>query len=299
MTASPPPSIARLVVDAHAMTGEGPVWCEHEQVLWWVDIDGCLLHRFDPAGGEDRHWSLGEEIGCLALRETGGLVLALKSGFAYFDPMTGALDRLADPEADEPCNRFNDGACDTRGRFWAGTMRMHKHGIQPTGAVYRLDPDGTCTRMMDGFWTINGMAFSPDGRRFYFSDSTAKIRTIWVADYDPETGTMGERRVFFDTRDLAGRPDGGAVDAEGYYWMAGIGGGELVRFTPDGAVDRILPMPVRRPTKLAFGGADLATGFVTSLGGNNWQESGDAPEAGGLFALPLGVRGLKANRFGG
>jgi len=178
-------------------------------------------------------------------------------------------------------------------------MRLHKHGIRPTGAVYRLDPDGSCTRMMDGFWTINGMAFSPDGTKFYFSDSTAKVRTIWVADYDPDTGTMGPRRVFFDTKDLAGRPDGGAVDAEGFYWMAGITGGELVRFTPAGAIDRIVPMPVKRLTKLAFGGPDLSTGYVTSLGGNNWQESGDAPESGGLFELALGIKGQVANRYGG
>ena len=289
----------RLVVDAHAVTGEGPVWCEREQVLWWVDIDVDRLHRFDPATGADRQWGLGEPVACVQLRKSGGLVLALKSGFALFDPATGRLDRLAAPEADEPCNRFNDGAVDTRGRLWAGTMRMSKHGIQPTGAVYRLDPDGSCTRMMGGFWTINGMAFSPDGTKFYFSDSTAKVRTIWVADYDPETGTIGERRVFFDTRDLAGRPDGAAVDAEGCYWMAGIGGGELVRFTPAGAIDRIVPVPVKRLTKLAFGGPDLATAYVTSLGGNNWQESGDAPEAGGLFALALGIKGLKANRYGG
>jgi L-arabinonolactonase len=295
MTAVP----TRLVVDAHAVTGEGPVWCEREQVLWWVDIDGNLLHRFDPATGTDRQWDLGEPVACVQLRESGGPVLALKSGFALFDPATGRLDRLAAPEADEPCNRFNDGAVDTRGRFWAGTMRMSKHGIQPTGVVYRLDPDGSCTRMMEGFWTINGMAFSPDGTKFYFSDSTAKVRTIWVADYDPETGTMGERRVFFDTRDLAGRPDGAAVDAEGCYWMAGIGGGELVRFTPAGSIDRIVPAPVKRLTKLAFGGRDLATAYVTSLGGNNWQESGDAPEAGGLFALALGIKGLTANRYGG
>jgi len=269
MTASP----ARLVVDAHAVTGEGPVWCEREQVLWWVDIDGGQLHCFDPSNGKDQNWDLGESVACVQLREEGGVVLALKSGFAFFDPTTGAIERLATPEAHEPCNRFNDGAVDTRGRFWAGTMRMHKHGIQPTGAVYRLDPDGRCTRMMDGFWTINGMAFSPDGTKFYFSDSTAK--------------------------DLAGRPDGGAVDAEGFYWMAGITGGELVRFTPAGAIDRIVPMPVKRLTKLAFGGPDLSTGYVTSLGGNNWQESGDAPESGGLFELALGIKGQVANRYGG
>jgi sugar lactone lactonase YvrE len=292
-------STARLVVDAHAVTGEGPVWCDRDQVLWWCDIDGNKLHRFDPKAGIDREWDLGEPVACLSLHEAGGLVLALKSGFARFDPATGAVERLATPEADEPANRFNDGATDTRGRFWAGTMRMHKFGIQPTGAVYRLDPDGTCTRMMDGFWTINGMAFSPDGTKFYFSDSTAKVRTIWVADYDPDSGTMGERRVFFDTKDLAGRPDGGAVDANGCYWMAGITGGELVRFTPAGAIDRIVPMPVKRVTKLAFGGPGLTTGYVTSLGGHNWQDAGDAPESGALFEVPLGVKGLTANRYGG
>jgi L-arabinonolactonase len=286
------PEIA-CVLDAGAEVGEGALWDVQEQALFWVDIPKGHLHRFDPATGENRNWDMGEPIGCLALRGQGGAVVALQSGFHLFDFGTAAKTPLIDPEANRAENRFNDGATDRQGRFWAGTMRTGEPA--PDGAFYRLDPDRSCTRWQDGIYTTNGLAFSPDGRTMYCSDSNPQVRTIWASDYDPTTGAPGERRVFFDTRAVAGRPDGGTVDADGCYWMAGVGGSQLVRLTPAGRIDRIVALPVERPTRPAFGGANLDVLFVTSIGARATQ-----PQAGGLFALTgLGVQGVPEVRFRG
>jgi L-arabinonolactonase len=281
------------VFEAGAEVGEGALWDVLEQALFWVDIPKGRLHRFDPASGVNRTWEMGEPIGCLALRERGGAVVTLQSGFHLFDFATAAKTRLIDPEADRPHNRFNDGATDRQGRFWAGTMRTGEPAAE--GAFYRLDPDHSCNRWQDGIHTTNGLAFSPDGRTMYCSDSNPQVRTIWACDYDPATGAPGERRVFFDTRAVAGRPDGGTVDADGCYWMAGVGGSQLVRLTPAGRIDRIVALPVERPTRPAFGGSDLDVLFVTSIGAGTTQ-----PQAGGIFALTgLGVQGVPEVRFGG
>jgi sugar lactone lactonase YvrE len=287
------------VLDAKAALGEGAVWCEREQVLWWVDIEGRALRRFDPATGEDRAWALPKRIGCFSLRERGGAVVALEDGFHFLDLDSGALAAIVDPEADKPGNRFNDGTTDARGRFIAGTMPMGPRA--PVAAFYRLWPDLRCEKLLDGFTVTNGTAFSPDGRTFYFADSEASVRTIWACDYDPDSGAIANRRVFVDTHGLAGRPDGGTVDALGCYWMAGVGGWQLVRFTPDGRVDRIVDMPVEKPTKVVFGGKNLDVLYVTSIGkGLTPGSEARQPQAGGIFAVRVpGVTGLPQPRFSG
>ena len=288
------------VVDSRSQVGEGAVWDVAEQALFWVDIPAGRLYRFDPATGENRAFDMGEPIGCLALRERGGAVVALKSGFWFYDFETGGKTPIQDPEADKPQNRFNDGATDPRGRLWAGTMR---EGQPPAadGAFYRLDPDLEVSRWWGGIWTTNGLAFSPDGRTMYLSDSNPDVRTIWASDYDLDSGTPGERRLFFDTRAVAGRPDGGTVDADGCYWMAGVSGWQLVRLTPDGRIDRIVDMPIERPSKPMFGGAGLDVLYVTSLGvGLTPGSEPRQPQAGGLFAVTgLGVNGVPQTRFAG
>lgn len=286
------------VLDVKAQLGEAPLWCEREQVLWWADIDGQALHRFDPASGDDSAIALPERLGCFALRETGGFLVALESGFHFLDRQ-GALTPIVDPEADKPDNRFNDGTTDPAGRMIAGTMPMGPR--EPVGALYRLWPDRRCEQLFDRLTVTNGCAFSPKGDIFYFSDSEASVRTIWACDYDAASGTIGNRRVFVDTHGLAGRPDGGAVDAEGCYWMAGVGGWQLVRFTPAGAVDLIIDVPIEKPTKVAFGGAQLDTLFITSIGtGLSAGTEARQPQAGGIFATRVpGVVGLAQPRFAG
>lgn len=286
------------VAPVGAGVGEGAVWDDRAQCLWWVDIPGGVIYRYDPGTGENRAIPYGEPVGCLAVREQGGLVLATKTGFWFFDPETGAREPIHDPESHLPHNRFNDGATDAQGRFWAGTM---KDGGDPEalGAFYRLDPDGTVTAWRDGIYTTNGLAFSPDGRRMYFSDSHPGVRTIWACDYDGDTGTPGAAGVFFDTRVVPGRPDGGTVDAEGCYWQAGVSGWQLYRLSPEGEVLATIDMPVEKPTKPMFGGADLATLYVTSIGAGLADDPAQ-PQAGGLFAITgLGITGLPQPRFQG
>ncbi|MEM9524180.1 MAG: SMP-30/gluconolactonase/LRE family protein [Pseudomonadota bacterium] len=278
--------------------GEGAVWDDRAQCLWWVDIPAGFVYRFDPETGENRRHAIGEPVGCLAVRASGGLVLATRTGFWFFDPETGRRTPIADPEAHLPGNRFNDGATDAQGRFWAGTMATDR-SAEPAGSLYRLDPDLTVTRWKGGFATPNGLAFSPDGTRMYFSDSAPERRTIWVSDYDGDAGLPGEPAVFLDMSGMPGRPDGGTTDADGCYWQAGIDGWRLYRISPGGEVLSILDMPVEKPTKPMFGGPSLDTLFVTSIGGGLTDPSAQ-PDAGGLFAITgLHVRGRAQTPFGG
>ncbi len=287
------------IVDSRSGVGESPFWDHRAGLLWWVDIPAGLVHCHDPAG-DDRSWKWGEAVGCLAVREAGGLLLATRSGFHCFDPDSGAREAIADPEAELPDSRFNDGATDPCGRLWAGTMSERGDGV-PRGRFYRLDPDFRVSAHLDRYHMTNGLAFAPDGARMYFSDSAPEIRMLWCCNYDPDSGEAGDPQPFFDTRSVAGRPDGGAVDADGCYWMAGVGGWQLLRLTPDGEIDRVIEMPVERPTKPAFGGRDLDVLYVTSSAhGITHGTESRQPQAGGLFAVTgLGATGVAQKRFAG
>ncbi|MGF1475619.1 MAG: SMP-30/gluconolactonase/LRE family protein [Geminicoccaceae bacterium] len=278
------------VLDVRARTGECATWDPASGRLLWVDIPACEFHRFDPANGADETFSMPSMVGCFALAPENGVIVALEEGFHHFDPGTGALAFLTQPEPDRPTNRFNDGTTDPKGRFWAGTMP--KQGASqdrgPEGALYCLDTDGSAGRHSTGYFTQNGLAFSPSGDLLYVSDSSPWVRSIWVYDYDLETGSTGDRRLFFDTNAVAGRPDGGTIDADGCYWMAGVGGAQLVRLTPRGDIDRIIDLPVKKPTKIAFGGNDLDVIFVTSIASGDE----DDPSGGAIFAVRAGVTGV-------
>jgi len=172
----------------------------------------------------------------------------------------------------------------------------------PHGTLYCLDGDRSVRTINDGYFVINGLAFSPDGTTAYVSDSAAWVQTIWAYDYDLDEGVWSNKRTFFDCSAVAGRPDGGAVDADGCYWMAGVSGWELVRITPDGKVDMEIRMPIEKPTRIAFGGANLDTLYVTSIGAGGVTAGTEArqPQAGGLFALQVpGVQGLEFPMFAG
>lgn len=291
------PSIEALPLSP-AKLGESAIWDVAEQALYFVDILGREVRRYDPAEASERRWRLPEPVGCIALRERGGAVLGLESGIHAFDFDTGATSLIVDPEADRPGNRLNDAAVDPRGRWWAGTVGMPKP-VEGAAAFYRLDPDLSCRRMLEGFTTTNGLAFAPDGRTIYFSDSFAAVRTIWAADYDLDTGEPSNRRVFFDTRAVAGRPDGAAIDADGCYWMAGVGGWQLMRLTPAGGVDRIVELPVERPSRPCFGGPRLETLYVTSIAVDTTPGT-EQPLAGAVLAIDgLGVTGVPQPRFAG
>lgn len=288
------------VVPSRSIIGEGAVWDVDTQRLWWVDITAGLIHCYDPSTGRNKTVDFGEKVGCLALRRGGGLVVAAKSGFWFFDPDSGAREAIHDPEAHLPDNRFNDGTTDMQGRFWAGTM-TDEPPRKRSGRFYRLDADRSVTPWGDRLHVCNGMAFSPDGKTMYFSDSYPDTRTIFACDYDTETGTPGAPRVFFDTRAVAGRPDGGTVDADGCYWQAGVDGWQLYRITPQGRLDMTIDLPVERPSRPMFGGPDLKTLFVTSLAEGITPGTEDRqPEAGSLFAITgHGAQGVPQVRFSG
>jgi sugar lactone lactonase YvrE len=284
------------VVDAACILGEGPVWDDRARQLWWVDIKAPALHRLDPGGGV-RTWPMPRRTGSLALREAGGLVLAMKGGFATFDPETGALGQRHDPEPDLAGNRLNDGACDAAGRFWAGSMDDAE--ARPSGHLYRLDPDFRITRFAAGFVVTNGPAFSADGRTLYFADSPA--RRIWAYDVDVAAGVPTARRLFAELDPGDGHPDGMCVDAEDHLWSAHWGAGRISRYRPDGSVDRTIDLPAPLATKPCFGGPALDELYVTSARvGLDEAQLAAAPLSGGLFRVTgLGVTGLPVRRFAG
>ena len=292
----PQPSVD-CVLDVRVELGECPVWCERSQSLFWIDIYQGRLHCFEPTSGADRSWPMGEPIGSFALCETDGVVLvALKSGVYRHELATGARKIVASPERHLPQNRMNDGRCDPAGRFWVGTMRDPPDAAHKDGTLYRIDAGG-CAPMVGGLITANGLAFSPDRRTLYHSDSHPSVRTVWAWDFDVDEGRIGNRRVFIDTHGMPGRPDGCCCDADGCYWMTGNDGWELVRLTPAGRIDRRIALPIAKPSMPAFGGHDLDTIYLTSI--RPTGDLSDQPQAGSLFALRPGVTGIPEPQFKG
>jgi L-arabinonolactonase len=284
------------VLDARALLGEGPLWDPAAQLLYWVDIKRREIHRFDPASGRDERWSVPEEVGSLAVRAQGGLVVALRSGFHFFDPTTGQTTPIANPESDRRENRFNDGKPDRQGRFWAGSM--HQAETQPSGALYRLEADLTCQRMVDGIVCSNALCWSPDSRTMYHADSGRRI--VWAWDFDAATGDIRNQRVFLEVSTGEGVPDGATVDAEGFLWLAHWGGWRVTRYDPAGRVDRVVRFPVENPTCPMFAGPKLDVVYVTSASINlSPDERAKQPQAGGLFGFEPGVRGLPEAHFAG
>lgn len=275
-----------------AALGEGCVWCARRRLLWWVDINNQRVNAFNPATGENRAWAAGALVGCLALTDGDALVLALQHELALFSPHDGGVTPLAALEADKPNNRANDGAVSRDGRFFVGTMPLGKRE-PPQGALYRYDGDGEVTPLLSGLHVANGIAFGPDNTVAYVCDTHAAVQTIWAFDYDAEDGGLRNRRVFFNTRDYAGRPDGACVDADGCYWMAGVGGAELLRITPAGRLDLRVSLPVARPTKPCFGGANLDTLYVTSAGEGATAGGND----GDIVAVHSGHCGVAEGRL--
>ena len=280
--------------------GECPVWSAKEKRLYWIDIDAPAVNRFDPVSGKNESRALDEQIGSLALREAGGLLIATRSGFHFLDFDSGARQPIVDPEPHLPHNRMNDGRCDPAGRFWCGSMRDPQDPNIVAGALYRLGSDLACTKMLDGLITSNGLAFSPDGRTMYLSDSNVVSQAIWAFDFNAADGTIRNRRLFATTHDLPGRPDGGCCDEDGCYWSANVDGGLIVRYAPDGRIDRTIRTPVRSPSMVAFGGERHDVLYITSIRrGGASKEWPDQPLAGSLFACLPEVRGLKEPTFSG
>jgi L-arabinonolactonase len=289
------PSI-ECVVDSRSELGEATMWDPREQVLWWVDIKQRLIHRYDPQTRENVSFSAPQDLGCLAVRERGGLVVTMTDGFFFYDPANGAFKKIVDPEANVPENRFNDGKTDRQGRFWSGTM--HDDVAGKTGALYRLDTDLTCHKVFDGVVCSNALAWSPDSCTMYYADSFE--HAVWAFDFDPATGNIANRRVFIDTRPTGGMPDGGTVDAEGCYWITLPVTGKVSRYDPSGREMQTIVLPTALPTCCGFGGRNLDILFVTTaIFGRSAAVLANEHHPGGLFALDVGVKGLPEAHFRG
>jgi len=281
---------------ANAILGEGPSWDPAQGVLYWVDIQRPAIFRWDPKYGQTGHWPMPKPVGCLSPASPGRLVFADADGFGFLDLETGDISRIADPESDLPQNRFNDGKVDRAGRFWAGTLE--NRCVLPAGSLYRLNPDLSIQRLATGIICANGLGWSPDNRTMYFTDSM--VRTIWAYEFDFATGDLGTRRVFAQLPDHDGVPDGLTVDSQGFVWSAIWDGWRLIRYAPDGTLDREIRMPVQRPSSCMFGGPDLKTLYITSACSElGWPSLKDGPLAGALFALETDVAGLPERPFGG
>lgn len=284
------------VVPTRAFLGEGPFWLEAEQKLAMVDILAPSIIFADPYDGVFQSYPLPELTGAVVARRSGGLLAAMQTGIKAIDLSTGTIHTLAAPEASKPGNRFNDGKCDRRGRFWAGTLAIDT--TPGHGALYRLDQSGECKSMDSGFHVSNGLGWSPDDKTFYFTDSG--VRRIYAYDFNLDAGTITNRRIFAEVPETSGVPNGLTVDAEGFVWSALWDGWSVTRYDPKGRIDRVINLPVPRPTSCTFGAKDLKTLFITSARIRlSVQQLAEAPLSGSVFALEPGVRGLPETPFAG
>ena len=288
----------RCLTAPGAALGESPVWSAIEGCVYWVDITGRKLHRTTPATAETQSWAMPGLIGMCALRRVGSLVVALADGLYGFDPESEALDYLTQLEAPPHENRPNDGKCDAAGRLWVGTMNAAEKNLA-SGSLYRVDPDLTVTEIESTLGIPNGLAWSPDDRTMYHTDTRAGVVRSWAFDVASGQRT-GPTDFFTFDRAVSGAVDGAAMDCQGGYWAALYGGGKLIRVLPDGVIEREIPLPVSQPTMPAFGGADMKTLFVTSASQNLDPAALKAqPEAGALFAVDVDIAGHAVHAFAG
>ena len=287
---------AELILDAKAILAEGPVWDAQERKLWWVDIPGRVLHQFDPDVGSDQSVASGLEIGCISPRTSGGLILGLPDGFATFSPESEQLEELAPVEADDPTTRMNDGKCDERGRFWAGTMA---YDARPeAGSLYRLTPDGRVRKMLSGVTISNGLDWSPDGGTLYYIDSLAG--GVDAFDFDADAGEIDGRRRVVEIPNEDGIPDGMTVDVDGNLWVALYGGAAVRCYRPDGTLEGLIPLPVTQVTSCAFAGDDLGDLYITTASQELTEaDRREQPSAGGIFRCRPGVIGSLPFPFSG
>ena len=296
----------RSITTTHDLLGECPVWSPSDRKLYWIDIRKPALYALDTESGAMESWDMPENLGGLTLRQKGGLVVGMQRRIAAFDPQSGTLEDLVVFDDVAPGMRFNDAKCDLKGRFWACTMLDPADVIggrvvdvrerMPVGEIYALEQNLACRQLADGFVVPNGFAWSPDSRIMYLAETFTNH--IFAYDYDVDSGTFSNRRVFAQAP--AGKPDGAAIDAEGFLWSACAGGWCLARYRPDGKLDRQVELPVQQPTSVAFGGRNLETLYITTATQRLTPEQlTEQPLAGTVLAMEVGVRGLPEPAFAG
>jgi sugar lactone lactonase YvrE len=288
---------AELLDDARATIGEGPVWDDRSQRLLWVDVAAGLVRWLDPTTGKSVNLEVGQPVGAVALCADGGLVAALRDGFALFAPGS-TMSRLMPVERAMTGNRMNDGKCDSRGRFWAGTMAADH--TPNAGTLYRLERangDYAVSAIISGITVANGLDWSPDNKLMYYIDSPTQ--RIDVFDFDEESGSLGNRRIFAEIAPADGMPDGMTVDAEGHVWVALFRGAKVRRYGPYGAVDLEVKVPVTLVTSCAFGGPNTEDLYITTARHRlSPAEAAEQTTAGGVFVCRPGPAGRLPFRFG-
>ena len=279
-----------------AILGEGPLWVERENAVYWVDVVGKKVHRYSIEGGVRQSWTFPTEVTSLAARQSGGFVGTMRHGFAFFDFNNGTMKKIAELETDLPGNRFNDGKADRLGRFWAGTVDEAGWKAE-TGSLYRLERDLSVKKLDSPYVCSNGPAFSADQRTFYHSDTMKG--TIYAFDFTAD-GEIQNKRVFARLKEGEGLPDGMTVDAEDCLWVCHFAGGRITRFSPKGEVKQVVPLPVPNVTSCTFGGAGLDRLFITTARyGLADGEVEKFPLSGSLFSVNPGVKGLPTPHFQG
>ena len=277
--------------------GETPIWIPDEQAMYWIDLEGSAVHRYDPTAGERTDWALDVAVTALGRRASGGWILATKTGLVFWDQQTNATEFIVDPVADQEAMRFNDTAVDRQGRLVAGTANVQDFDA-PDGVIYRLDPDLSLHEIDDGYAISNGMGFSPDGKILYVTDMFHN--RIVALDYDTGSGATSNKRTFVEVPADTGLPDGLTVDADGFVWSAHWAGSRVTRYDPDGAIERQITMPVTNATCLGFGGAEMNELYIATA----WffmsdKERQAQPRAGDMFRIKTDITGLVEPQFAG
>ncbi|NDJ60403.1 MAG: SMP-30/gluconolactonase/LRE family protein [Chloroflexi bacterium] len=286
------------VLSVQCKLGEGPLWSPNEQTLYWVDIQQMRLHRYVPGTGEHSFHQADRPVTAVGLRAEGdGFVTACGHGLVYWNPFQSALDLVTNPISELPHMRFNDGKVDPRGRFWIGTMSDAQPEMAE-GKLYRLDPDRTLHEMENNITISNGLAWSPDYTLMYYTDSLR--RRIYVYDFDVDTGSISNRRVFAELPEAEGQPDGMTIDRDGHIWSAVWDGWKIIRFNPAGERVAEVKLPVARVTSCAFGGPNLDTLYITTAwAGLSDDERAAQPLAGDVFSLQTAIGGMDEPRYAG
>ena len=287
------------VLDIRAELGECPVWSGRDRCLYWIDIDSQLVYRYEPDHDRSDSRHLPGRPGSLALtRDPDRLLIAMEHQLVDLTWSTGQVSPRLGLEADDSPTRLNDGRTDPAGRFWVGSMDDPAYSGLHAGTLHRIEPGGSSEAVQTGVGVSNGLAFSPDGSVMYWADTTRDL--VWAYDYDIGSGARHNERVFLDFSALPGRPDGACVDETGCYWVACVYGWALLRATPEGEVDRIIELPVEKPSMPAFGGSDLDVMYLTSIStGGSVALAPGQPLAGALLKLVPGVKGLPEPLFTG
>lgn len=272
-----------LIADYQCVIGENPLWHPIEKQLYWTDIPTGRMFRYDPSTGEHEQFYQGQVVGGFTIQAEGTLLLFMARG-AVKVWRNGELIDVLEEIPDERDSRFNDVIADPEGRVFCGTMPTKDR----LGCLYQLQADGELIKLLDGIGISNGMGFTPDRKRMYYTDTSK--RAIYVFDYDQNSGIISNQNTFIVVPEGEGAPDGMTVDAEGYLWSARWGGSCLVRYSPDGSEEQRIHFPVKKISSVTFGGKDYTDIYVTTAGGNNRREEGAS--AGALFRINLGIKGV-------